>query len=94
MGLHMNERKAGKRETRGERHKAGKKEKGLMLDQYVWTLHPVPRPRPPMGPPMRGMGTHTLSRGGEGGAAMPRKRLPWNNTGGPCCSSRQDPNVV
>jgi hypothetical protein len=31
----MNERKAVTRETRGEYHKAGKKEKGLILDQYV-----------------------------------------------------------
>jgi hypothetical protein len=33
MGLHMNERKAVTRETRGEYLKAGKKEKGLILDQ-------------------------------------------------------------
>jgi hypothetical protein len=31
----MNERKAVTREPRGEYHKAGKKEKGLILDQYV-----------------------------------------------------------
>jgi hypothetical protein len=31
----MNERKAVTRETRGEYRKAGKKEKGLILDQYV-----------------------------------------------------------
>jgi hypothetical protein len=31
----MNERKAVTREIRGEYHKAGKKEKGLILDQYV-----------------------------------------------------------
>jgi hypothetical protein len=31
----MNERKAVTRETREEYHKAGKKEKGLILDQYV-----------------------------------------------------------
>ncbi|MDR2795435.1 MAG: hypothetical protein LBB47_01840, partial [Spirochaetaceae bacterium] len=35
MGLHMNEQKAVTRETREEYHKAGKKEKGLILDQYV-----------------------------------------------------------
>jgi hypothetical protein len=35
MGLHMNERKAVTRETRGEYHKAGKKKKGLILDQYA-----------------------------------------------------------
>jgi hypothetical protein len=35
MGLPMNERKAVTRETSGEYHKAGKKEKGLILDQYV-----------------------------------------------------------